>query len=89
MPTVIVPAAYQGPTRGAASVPVEGASVRECLDALEARYPGSAAQIFDVHGKLQKFVQLFVGEEPVGQDQLDQAVQPGDEVTILAQIGGG
>jgi len=89
MPIVIVPTAYQGPTRGEGSVPVEGATVRECLDALEARYPGSARQIFDARGVLHKFVQLFVGEEPVGQDQLDNAVQPADEVTIVAQIGGG
>ena len=89
MPTVIVPAAYQGPTRGAGSVPVEGATVRACLRALEARYPGSAAQIFDAQGRLQKFVQLFVGEEPVGQDRLDVAVEPDDEITIVAQIGGG
>ena len=89
MPIVIVPAAYQGPTHGSGSVRVEGATVRECLDALEARHPGSAAQIFDAQGKLHKFVQLFVGEEPAGQAQLDDAVKSDDEVTIVAQIGGG
>ena len=36
MPTVLVPTAYRGPTRGLAEVVVVGATVRECLEAVEA-----------------------------------------------------
>ena len=40
MPVVKIPAAYRGPTRGAESVPVEGETVRACIQAVADAFPG-------------------------------------------------
>ena len=65
---------------------VTGATVRECLDAVEARYPGFRAQVLDDAGQVHRFVRLFVNGEPAG---LDQPVEGPDSVEVLAAIAGG
>ena len=89
VPSVSVPPAYQGPTRGEAMLQVQGDTVRACLEAVEVKYPGFLAQIFDEQGDLHRFVKLFLNEEPVEQAQLGLTVTPDDEVAIVAAIGGG
>ncbi len=89
MPTVSVPPPYQGPTLGEGEISVEGASVRACLEAVDAKYPGFLGQIYDDDGSLHRFVKLFCDEEPVGQAGLDDSIEPSCTVTIVAAIGGG
>lgn len=89
MPHVIVPPPYRGPTRGEERVEVDGATVRECLDAVNGRFPGFGEQVLDAGGKVHRFVNLFVNGDEIGRDELDRAVADGDEVEILAAIGGG
>ena len=89
MPTVSVPPAYQGPTRGEGEIQVQGDTVRACLEAVEVKYPGFLAQIFDERGDLHRFVKLFLSEEPVEPGRLGLAVAPDDTVAIVAAIGGG
>ena len=89
MPRVIVPPPYQGPTGGVGQVPVEGTTVRECLDAVETKFPGFGPQVFDADGALQRFVKVFVNRDLVEPDDLDRPVAPDDEVEVLAAIGGG
>ena len=45
MPRVIIPPPLQGPTRGQGEVKVEGATIRECLEAVETDYKGFLAQV--------------------------------------------
>lgn len=89
MPTVSVPPPYRGPTQGQGEIAVDGSTVRECLDAVEAKHPGLLELVFDADGKLHRFVKLFVNEEPIAQGDLDAAVAAGDAVSIVAAIGGG
>ena len=89
MPVVSVPPPYRGPTQGEADVPVEGATVRACLEAVEAKFPGFAAQLFAPRGELHRFVNVFVGEEPVEASALDEPVASDAIITIVAAIGGG
>ena len=89
MPTVSVPPPYRGPTRGEGEIPVDGASVRDCLDAVEKDYPGFLAQIFTADGGIHRFVKIFVNEEPVAPGQLDERIEAGATVSIVAAIGGG
>lgn len=86
MPTVHVPPPYRGPTTGQGEIPVEGTTVRECIDAVESGHPGFAAQILDEGGKVHRFVRLFVNGEPA---ELDQPVDGSDSVEVLAAIAGG
>lgn len=89
MPKVIIPPPYQGPTAGVGDVLVEGTTVRECLAAVDTKFPGFEAQLFDRDGRLHKFVKVFRNGELVGRDALESAVDPGDRVEVLAAIAGG
>jgi molybdopterin converting factor small subunit len=89
VPIVSVPPPYQGPTHGESEIPVDGASVRECLAAVEQKYPGFLAQVFDAQGQLHRFVKLFRNEDPIAQSELDEPLGSGDMVSIVAAIGGG
>jgi molybdopterin synthase sulfur carrier subunit len=89
MPQVQIPPPYQGPTRGADRVDVEGATVLECIEAVEARFPGFLPQVLDPEGKVHRFVQLFVNGEEIPRSALDTPVHGPDRVEILAAIAGG
>ena len=89
MPQVRIPPPYRGPTQGLAEVQVRGATVRECIAAVEARHPGFAAQVFDADGGLHGFVTLFVNGEEIGRDAVDSAIGASDVVEVLAAIAGG
>ncbi len=89
MPTVEVPPPYQGPTCGAARIEVEARTVRESLNAVEARYPGFGPLIFDESGKLHRFVRLFLNGQRIDPAALDTPVSEQDEIGVLAAIAGG
>jgi len=89
MPTVLVPTAYRGPTRGQAEVVVEGATVRACLEAVEVQFPHFIEQVLDPAGQVHRFVKLFVNEEQIDNAAVDMAVNPDDRVEVLAAIAGG
>ena len=90
MPRVLIPPPYRGPTEGLDRIEVEGATVKECLEAVGTRFPGFSDQVFDAEGRLHRFVSLFLnGEELERVQALAQAVSDGDDVEILAAIAGG
>ena len=89
MPTVVIPPPYRGPTEGASEVEVDGASVRECLEKVDARYAGFLPQVLDDEGRLHRFVKVFVNGQPVDSTELDTAVASDDQVEVLAAIAGG
>jgi hypothetical protein len=69
---------------------VPGATVRELIDELERRHPGLASYLVDETGRLRRHVNVFVGEEPIGdRERLSDAVAEGDEVFILQALWGG
>lgn len=86
MPKVLIPPPYRGPTGGRDAIEVAGATVRECIAAVEAAHPGFGPQIFDAAGAPHKFVKLFVNGE---QAPPDAEVAPDDRVEVLAAIAGG
>ena len=65
------------------------ASVKELLDAVEARHPGFYELIVDPEGVAQRFVTLFVNGDEIDRDALDTLVADGDEVEILTSAAGG
>ena len=89
MPQVKIPPPYRGPTQGRAVVRVSGGTVRECVAAVEAQYPGIGELVFDSAGGVQPFVTLFLNGDELGRDESDAAVGSDDEVEILAAIAGG
>lgn len=89
MPTVLVPTAYRGPTRGQAEVVVEGATVRACLDAVEKQFPHFLVQVLDPNGNAHRFVKLFINEEQIENTAVDTTVSADDRIEVLAAIAGG
>lgn len=90
MPVVLIPTAYRGPTGGVAEVEVEGKTARDCLAAVEARFPGFLTLVVDADGALHRFVKLFRnGEQLEPETALDCELEADDRLEVLAAIAGG
>lgn len=89
MPSVRIPPPYRGPTLGAAELDADGATVSECLEAVERKYPGFLPQVLDDDGNVHRFVKLFKNGDHLVRDPLRTPLAPGDELEIIAAIAGG
>jgi molybdopterin synthase sulfur carrier subunit len=88
--TVRIPTPLQTLTEGAPAVEAAGATIREVLADLEARFPGIAGRLYDEAGNLRRFVNLYLNDEDVRfLEGEGTAVQEGDEVSIIPAIAGG
>jgi molybdopterin converting factor small subunit len=87
MPKVSVSPPLRGPTGGEAVVEVAGTSVRACLEAVDALHPGFLALVVGPDGTVHKFLKVFLKGEQV--ESLDTLVAEGDEVEVMAAVGGG
>ncbi|MDH4170556.1 MAG: MoaD/ThiS family protein [Acidimicrobiia bacterium] len=88
--TVRVPTTLRTLTAGESEVSVDGATVRETLDALEAAHPGFRERLIDDDGNLRRFVNVFVDDDDIRfLDGLDTAVPDGETVAIVPAVAGG
>jgi sulfur-carrier protein len=88
--SVLIPTPLRRFTEGAAKVELEGADVKEVLDALDARYPGIGERLRDESGEIRRFVNVFVnGNNVRDRDGIATAVAAGDEVGIIPAMAGG
>lgn len=89
MPIIQIPPPYRGPTGGASEVDVEGATLRDCLEAIEAKHPGFGPFVFDAKGGLNKFATWFRNGDKLTGDVLATALEPGDAIDIISSVAGG
>ena len=89
MATVVIPPPYRGPTQGIERVEVAGRTVRDCIDAVEARHPGFGPMILDANGAVHRFVKLFRNGDQLAGDVLGTAIADGDQIEVVAAIAGG
>lgn len=88
--TVLIPAALRPQTDHHDSVSVTGASVREVLGSLSSRYPDLGKRLFSGDDEINRFINLYLNDEDIRfLDNLDTAVGPGDELSIVPAIAGG
>lgn len=88
--TVRIPTTMRPLSGGESKVEVQGATLREVLDALNAAHPGFGERLFDAEGALHKFVNIFVSDDDVRYLQgLDTPVRDGDTVSIIPAVAGG
>ena len=80
---------YRGPTQGESEIAVSARTVRECLQAVESRYPGFGELVFAADGGLPRYVKLFLNGEVLDPGDLDRGVSDGDAVEVMAAIAGG
>jgi sulfur-carrier protein len=86
MPRVFIPAQLRSLT-GAAQVEVEGATVREVVNSLEARFPGIRERLCQ-GDQLAPTLQVSI-DSVMSTQGLRAKVRPESEVHFLPAIGGG
>lgn len=90
MAQVRIPTPLRKYTGGAEAVQADGATVGALVADLDKRHPGLRDRICDETGAVRRFVNIFVnGEDIRFLQNLDSAVQAGDEVSIVPAIAGG
>lgn len=84
--TVVVPTHLRSYTNGLSEVEARGATLREVLVDLEARFTGIRHRVIDEQDRIRPHVKFFVGGDEA--HAIDMAV--GDrEVQIVAALSGG
>ena len=87
---VRIPTVFRKFTGNESVVSVEGSTIGELLEQIEARYPGFKEQIMSEDGQLHRFVNVYVNDEDARYlDKLDTKVAEGDTVSILPSVAGG
>lgn len=88
--TVRIPTQLRKMSGGAAEVSVDGATVAEVLDALDAEHPGFAERLRDDTGALRRFVNVFLAEEDIRfLNGLETPVADGQTLSIVPAVAGG
>lgn len=67
-------------------VEVQAATVLECIERLNDRWPGMRSRLLDAGPRLREHIQVFVNAEQGG---LDTPVEPDAEVRVIPAITGG
>ena len=89
MPEVWIPTRMQSLTGGNQIVQVDGATVRQLINNLEKKFPGTKSRLYDeVEDELLPGVAVIVDGE-ASQLGLLERVQEDSEVHFLPAIGGG
>jgi molybdopterin synthase sulfur carrier subunit len=87
---VKIPTPLRRLTNQAPKVDVDGASIAEVVESLEASYPGMKDRLCDETGALRHFVNIYLNGEDVRYlDGIDSAVKEGDELSIVPAVAGG
>ena len=90
MAVVKLPTQLRAAAGWESAVSVDGATVRDVLDALFTRHDELRDRLTDDGGGLRRFVNVYVsGEDVRFGDGLDTAVGERDEVQILPAVAGG
>ncbi|MDX1946689.1 MAG: MoaD/ThiS family protein [Pirellulaceae bacterium] len=87
MPKVFIPPQLRDLTAGQAELAAEGATVRELIAALEARFPGLAARLCH-EGELSRALQVAIDGQ-FSRRGLEAKVSASSEVHFLPVFGGG
>jgi len=90
MPTISIPTALRQQVGGDATVNVQGNNIGEALDSLTAQFPELKKHLFDASGKLRNFVNIYVNDEDIRYQQLEETpIKDSDEISIIPSIAGG
>jgi len=87
---VRIPSVLRRRTEGAESVLLEGRTIGDILDGLEARYEGLRGKLRGPRGEIRRFVNIYVNDSDVRLlDGSSTPVSDGDEVIIIPAVAGG
>lgn len=87
---VRIPTPLQKLTQSQSEVAVEGVSLSQVLENLDAKFPGFKERLYDEKGALRRFINFYVNDEDVRFLDGDKTpIKDGDEVSIVPAIAGG
>jgi len=90
MPSLRIPTPLRSYTAGQSEVTIRGQTVSEAMNDLVAQYPSLQPHLFNSHGSLRPFVNLFLGEENIKDLQgLDTPLGEEDRILLIPSIAGG
>lgn len=84
---VSIPSPLFSYTGGQRRIEARAESLRQLLEALEARYPGLRHRIIDEQDRIRRHIRFFVNGELAA--ELDHRLGADDEVMIVAALSGG
>jgi molybdopterin synthase sulfur carrier subunit len=87
VPVAWIPSLLRDLTGGETTIAVEGRTVREVIDALEARFPGIQARLCE-GDRLRPTISVIVDGQ-VSRQKLRQSVGEASEVHFMPAISGG
>jgi sulfur-carrier protein len=88
--TVRIPTQLRNLSGNASEVQLEGATVLEVLQNLNATHPGFGERLFDDAGALRRFVNVFLAEEDIRfMEGVDTPVSAGQVLSIVPAVAGG
>lgn len=87
---VRIPTVLREHTQGEKKVAAEGATLRELVADLDARYPGIGQKLLDDDGQLHRFINIYIDDEDVRYlGGIEAPVNDGAEISILPAVAGG
>ena len=88
--TVRIPTTLRPMAGGNSQVQVEGSTLAEVIENLDAVHAGFRDRLLDESGALRKFVNVFVADDDVRYlDGLATVVPAGETVSIIPAVAGG
>jgi molybdopterin synthase sulfur carrier subunit len=87
---VVIPTALARHTDGQKTFNSEAANLTALLTEFDSKFPALSENVKDEHGKLRKFINVYVNDEDIrflGGDT--HAFEDGDEVMLIPSIAGG
>ena len=88
MAIVFIPSLMRDLTGGADKVTVEGATLRQVINALEAAHPGMKERLMDAEGRIQEGLAVAIDGETTHLG-LIEPVKETSEIHFIPAIGGG
>jgi molybdopterin synthase sulfur carrier subunit len=87
---VVIPTALARHTEGQKSFSSEAPNLLGLLAEFDAKFPALAENVKDEHGKLRKFINVYINDEDIrflgGESH---TFEDGDEVMLIPSIAGG
>ena len=88
--TVKIPTPLRPTTGGQSELKVEGATVGEILNKLDAQFKGFGERVLDDGKNVKRFINVFVNEDNIrDKKDLETELKNGDTISILPSIAGG
>ena len=90
MVKIRIPTPLRGLTNDLDVVAADGGTLADCIEGLEASYPGLKDRICDDTGEIRRFVNIYVnGEDVRFLNGLATELKGGEEISIVPAVAGG